>query len=219
MMRWGEWLRHPLVLLLLSSAIIPAVLYLFNKQRDLNESRQREALDIVAKNSVFEGQLYALFSELGLFHQSNIKRAPAAEELTKLKTALDVSWSKNYLDFRKSYPDGHVWVDDLYGQGVILKIFTADEVRTLLSTPEKDKDKLPASDLKKLSRSIKRYKETINESLSELRKFWEQCISVDYEFAEIGNTSRLQTRMTNRLNELRDERARLITDMSEVFSR
>lgn len=139
--RIAEWSRHPLALLLVSSVVIPLIIYRLQARNALLEARQRKALAIVASDAEFEGQLYSLFMDLSFFNSNNgtLLEIPKREtedekkkredELAKRRADFEKEFANRYTDFSKLFSDQHLWVDDLPVEGVVLQLFTADDVR------------------------------------------------------------------------------------------
>jgi hypothetical protein len=222
-----ETLRHPFVLLVLgtmiSTLIVPFIVTKSNQKRLLAEARVKKALEIVDKNSLFERQLYSLFSRLGLFHQQNIVMKPNPEDLKKLKDELRKDMDKKYIEDMKDYSAEYIWIDDLYKQAIILEILPrddSDKVRNSNApvTPQAQSSPPPQDLRPLLVINIENYKDNVADSMGALREFWNRCLSDEYDFDPNGNTSKIQLDTTRQLNNLFSERTKIVDKLVEEFT-
>ncbi|MDX6693313.1 MAG: hypothetical protein QOF02_916 [Blastocatellia bacterium] len=227
--------RHPLALLLISSAVIPAVVYMLNARRTLAEDRQKKAVEIVKQNADFEGQLYSLYADLSLFHQNNKQTLAASlpsdktgDELEKLRRAeigrrqveLAKTFGARYAEFSKNYSDQHLWVDSLYVQGIILKLFTAEDVRKLRELqPEQPVSGLSAN-LLKLRDDIESYKQNFIDSAGLIGTYSALLLKKDYDplTQSISDSISGAKGITGQYNNLRRERSIIIDNLVHDFT-
>lgn len=180
-----DWLRHPLALLLVSSILIPSIVYWLQSRNASVNAKQAKALNIITKNAEFEGQLYAIFTDLSFFNVRNAKllvQTPKTADDRGPKTARDQAaikkrvndlrdrrnefekeFSARYTEFSKSYSDQHLWVDDLVVEGVVLGLFSAEDVRNRTSNEH----------LVKLKRDIEAYRKNVANSKGVLSRFYD----------------------------------------------
>jgi hypothetical protein len=208
--RAGESFRHPLALLLVSSILIPSIVYWLQARNTLREARQKKALEIVSRNADFEGQLYSLYTDLSFFNANNqsLLQPPKSPEdpgakktredqLRKNREEFKKEFANRYIEFTKLFSDQHLWVDDLAVEGVVLRLFTAEDVRNKSSNP----------DLTKLLRDIETYRRNVADSRIVLGRFQDLLISEGrYDPNKISGEW-----VTGTYNKLRDQR-RLIVD-------
>lgn len=208
--RAADWARHPLALLLVSSALIPWIVYSLQARNALREARQKKALSIVTSNAVFEGQLYSLYTDLGFFNSNNksLLQSPKSpeepkskrrreDELGKRREEFRKEFASRYTDFSKVFSDQHLWVDDLVVEGVVLQLFTADDVRT----------KSTNAALAKITKDVEAYRQNVADSRIVLGRFLELLLD-DSKYDPNKITGEWVTGTYNKLH----DRRKLIVD-------
>lgn len=222
----GAWLqrradlfRHPLTLLIVTSILIPSIIYVLQSRKSLTEVRQKKALEIVGRNAEFEGQLSSLYADLGFFNNSNqeilqsnheaFEQAAKAKRTYKARGELDARrmkfdelYAKRYAEFAKSYSDQHLWVDDLPVEGIILELFSADDVL----------DKKPTPRLDKLRAHIEAYRKNVANSQEVLGLFHDALFQDGYY-----NTKEIGGRFTTAYQKLHEERKALVDELVKDF--
>lgn len=237
--RWWEsipaMLRHPLVLLLVSSALLPLIINQLNNARALTEARQKKAAEFSDKNAAFEGQLYALYAELGLFHQSNKASARAAtaalpsdrkgdepaklqrSELARRQSEFDKAFTTHYQEFLKFNSEESLWVDDLYAQGLALKLFSAADVGKLRTLKGAEPPPGLPANLLKLREYIELYKQNFIDSVGLLGDFKRELLKDTYAPQEQEVSNRIQD-LTAAYNDLREERSLIVAMLASDFT-
>ena len=193
-------LKHPLFLMVVGSIIgsflIPWVSHKTDRNRALREARLKKSVEIVNHNTQTLSQLNALVTRLGIFHKDNIRLKPSPAKLDELQDELAKDMNSRYAEFEKT---GWWWYRSLNDEAVILEI-------------------VPPSGSDKLRKDVNAYGENIAQTVTSFNDFWHKCLSKEYDFAENGNVSQIQTRMNERLNQLAGERVILVSNLVQDFN-
>jgi hypothetical protein len=209
-------LRHPLALVLVSSLLIPFVIYLLQAHNASVDGRQKKALAIVTKNAEFEGQLDSIYADLSFFNvrKQTLLQPPKPTESSdamkqnqdKLRDEQDKSekeFANRYTEFSKSYSNQNLWVDDLVIEGVILGLFSANDIRNQNSKPN----------LVKLRNDIEMYRKNVVDSKSVLARYHK----VLFEDEAYDPTKISGNWITGTYNRLHDERKLIVDELVRDF--
>jgi hypothetical protein len=212
----AEWLRHPLALLLVSSILIPSIVYFLQSRNASVAARQAKALSIINKNAEFDGQLYSIFTDLSFFNVHNeslLQKLKSTDDLAAIKKRndelrdrrieFDKEFAARYTEFSKSYSDQHLWVDDLVVEGVVLGLFSADDVRNGSSNPQ----------LVKLKQDIEAYRKNVGNSRGVLGLFHDVLFR-DNEYDPNKITGDW---ITGRYNRFHNERKLVVDELVRDF--
>lgn len=232
----AEILRHPFALLLVSSALIPVLIFLFNSYKTLVDTRQKKALEIVEKNDDFERQLNLLNLDFAYFYKSNIQlfseidglktantddRAAMAElekkkaELRTSANAFNPKIFEHFSQLVKSFPDSdqNIWVDNLYLHGVLLGLYSAEELKAFKTAGASS----PAvgRQLTNINRDIAAYKQNYVETMKLIGRFQNKL------FDDVPGNQRfdkVNQELNEKYNALSNARQEIISNLVEDFT-
>lgn len=225
-------LRHPFALLLMSSALIPLLIFVFNTYKTRVDARQKKALEIVEKNANFDSQLNLLSVDFAFFYKNNVR---LFAEIDSLRTSdpgdkaanLQLENKKKELrnkakDFRsqvfdhysqlvKSFPDSekNIWVDGLFVQGMILNLFSADDLKALKLSRNGNQR------LAQLQSDIEAYKTNYISSLALINGYQDKF------FEDMPDTKRfdlVNKELNQRYNDLNNARQEVVSNLVEDFT-
>ncbi|HBB94964.1 MAG TPA: hypothetical protein DC054_06205 [Blastocatellia bacterium] len=232
-------LRQPITLLIVSSVLIPFIVFSFNSCKARRDARQTKALDVIEKNSAFDGTLYSLYADLTTFYVNTkaIQGETPEERQNAIKSAQEKflgEFSTRNVEFAKTYSDQHLWVDDLLLQGEILELYSADDLqrlRSYLRTQKVGAEKSLTPQmcncgeaLAKLSRDVYAYRLNVSRSVGIIGKYLKLVSAPGYEPnpAEEEVKKKLDaelTAITSSYNDQHAERKQIIDELVKDFDK
>lgn len=192
-------LRHPLFLMVVASVIgsfmIPWISHKTDRNRALGEARLKKKVEIINKNTETISKLNVLVTWVGTFHKDNIRLKPSPPRFAELQDKLREDMNMLYADFERA---GWWWYRNLNDEAVILEI-------------------VPQSGSDKLKHDVNLYGENIEGTVKALNEFRHKCLSKEYDFEENGKVTKIQKEMSERLNQLANERVILVSNLVQDF--
>jgi len=195
-----QFLRHPLVLLLIGTALSSWLIPYFSARLDheklLREARLKKATEIVADNKETERNLNRLLTTLEIFHKDNSGSATRSANYKKEQSELRRIMAERYLEFDKQ---GWWWYSQIYDEAKILEIVSPH-------------------DLERLGQISQQYSQNIGSSVGAVDELWSLFLRETYVPSDPRNLELIkQTR--SKLEDLNRERAKLVFESAQIFSR
>jgi hypothetical protein len=235
----SEISRQPITLLIVSSILIPFIVFSFNSCKARREARQRKALDVIEKNSAFDGLLYSLYADLSTFYiKSKTIQGKTPEErqqaIGDARERFLGEFSTRNVEFAKTYSDQHLWVDDLLLQGEILGLYSADDLqrlRTYLRTQDVGAEKSLTPEackcgeaLAKLSRDVYAYRLNVSRSVGIIGTYLTLVSAPGYEPNPTKDELKKKLDeelkdITNSYNDRHAERKQIIDELVKDFDK
>ncbi|HEX8000184.1 MAG TPA: hypothetical protein VF528_17480 [Pyrinomonadaceae bacterium] len=155
-------LKHPLFLLIIgatiTSLLVPYLNSKVNRNRMLQEARQKKALEIVNRNTEFNIKLNALKTMMESFHNQNVRLQLQPSELREAQLKFRDDFNKRYLELDES---AWWWHSNIARESSILALIPTDALPVLDS-------------------ELKEYAANVSRSVGSLRPFWQKLTSSDY---------------------------------------
>ena len=194
-----EYLRHPLVVLLVGSLVgsivIPYINARSTETRLFQEARLRKATEIMNHSREFSSEMNSLMTAIGSYHFDNIRMRIRPAEYKQTQKEFNKKMNDRYIEFDKK---AWWWYGSLLQEAAILKLASQD-------------------DLRKIDEDIKKYAANVNEHTGVMGELWHAVVSPDYDphdekiarFIEVAN---------KKVAELSEDRRIIIEHIIQVIT-
>lgn len=193
-----DFLRHPLVLLVVGSVIgsvlIPRISEQAGKTKVLQEARLRTAVQIVENNTRTVSQINSIVTKLATFHDQNRRLKPSPAKLSERQDKLAEEVSNRYEEFEKT---GWWWYRDLNDEAVILEL-------------------VPPTGSDKLREDVNAYANNILETVNTMNELRHACLAADYDYKD-ERVTKIKDDVNKRLGSLFNGRNNLVNHLVNDF--
>ena len=188
----------PLVLLGLSTLLIPGIIEESNKTEALRVARLKKTLEIADRNREFKSRLNVLKTRMHTFNQQNVRGHLSRAELRDVKKRFQQEHTNDYLELDKM---AWWWYWDLEREGEIFGLLSSPELITLHDLLEK-------------------YGNNTAESAGTISALWEFLSSSKYSLSKESQKriTDLELEMNTRLTDLSKVREDLVKAMEASFA-
>ena len=188
-------LRHPLTIVLVTTAVTSFVVPMLTRNSDLRQQRLSRALDLFERNMEVNRRLNSLLTTLELFHKDNSGAAARLSDYRQEQRELRKVMMVRYAEF-----DNVAWW--WYG-----RVSTEAGVLGLTSALESDR-------VRALARE---YEQSLIQSTEVLNNLWTTFLREEYDPSDAGNTV-LMNDTRKKLGDLQGVRERSIQALAELLA-
>ena len=188
----------PVVLIGLSTYLIPGIVAEASKQEALRTARLKKSLEIGAHDMDFRSRLNVLKTRMDTFHKQNLRGKLSPSELKEARKMFQKEYTDEYLALDKM---AWWWYWDLEREAEVFDLLSSD-------------------DTKKLLEFIREYAANVERCVGSIDPVWSYLSSADYKLDQ-GSQNHfvaLTTQMNSDLIALNDQRVVLVKNISALFA-
>jgi hypothetical protein len=193
-----DFLRHPLVLLVVGSVIgsvlIPRISEQAGKTKVLQDARLRTAVQIVDNNTRTVSQINSIVTKLSTLHDENRRLKPSPAKLSERQDKLAEEVSNRYEEFEKT---GWWWYRDLNDEAVILEL-------------------VPPTGSDKLREDVNAFANNILETVNTMNELRHACLAAAYDYKD-ERVTKIKDDVNKRLGSLFNARNNLVNHLVNDF--